>query len=224
MKTLRTLCIAVGLLNACGNNSVTVNGPVLSTEFPFASVVSSYLQSTHDHVLTATSGGDTYTLTWHSEAGAPGTFEGTPSQTMNYTNAITKNGVAYAGSTLTDYFGLNPFKPLGGVNHTLGSYEVAVDQHTLPASALPGQGGPLDTSTKYADSSKRVVIATSAASWALVSDGASTAWACVNVAIHHVTPVVSEGSESVCYRIDASGAIIGVKMTVDLNGVLLTFR
>lgn len=215
---------AVVLLSACADNEITVSVPTPSLAFPVAAVVSAYVQTPHDHVLTATSGADTYTLTWHSVAGPAASFEGTAAATMDYTNTITKNGVAVAGASLTDYFALAPFKPLGGQNHTQGSYEVASAQQPLPATAQPGQSGAFGLSTKYTSATKQTVIATGTSTWSLEAESASAAWACINVSIKYANTAQPDGYESVCHKTDVSGALLGVRMTLDLNGLRLTFK
>jgi hypothetical protein len=142
---------------------------------------------------------------------------------MNYSNLIEMNGTAIAGSSLTDYFDLVPFRPIGGVNHTLGNYDVASGQLVLPTTAVIGQGGAVGNGTRYADASKSKIIATTTTSWSLETAGTALAWACMNVTISYESPGASPGAESICYKIDTSGNVTGVKMSLVLNGQLVSF-
>lgn len=195
-----------------------------TTAYPLSAAVSGYLRLAHDHKLSASSGTNAYTLTWHSEPGSSAVFEGHASSTMNYANVVEMNGTAIAGASLTDYFDLAPFKPIGGVNRTLGSYEVASGQQLLPTTALIGQSGVLNSATRYSDASKRTPIATTTTNWSLEAAGAGLAWACLNVSISYVSSGIPPGAEAVCYRIDAAGNVNGVRMSLLLNGQHLIFE
>ncbi len=218
-------------LAACGGGVNTtlsvgpsVNLSVTNPSFPFASAVSTFLQSKHDYTLNATSGTDVYELSWHSEPGAQKVFGGQLASTLNYTTTITRNGLRIAGSSLTDYFDLIPFRPLGGLNLTLGNVDVASNQQALPSLALPGQSGLLSYGTRFADSTMVSTLASSVTHWSLESAGLLLAWACMNSSIT-ATGAKSPGTgESICYKIDTSGNTQGFKIILSLNGQTLTFE
>jgi hypothetical protein len=231
-STLKTVCTAMALsLTACGggvNTTLSIGGTVVKSvtnpTYPLASAVSAFLQSSRDYTLKAKAGADVYELTWHSEPGTQGLFEGHLASTLDYSNTITKNGEKFAGSTLTDYFEVNPFHPYGGINHTLGNYDVASNQQPLPPVALAGQSGFLSNGIRYADSSKGRVLATSVTTWSLEDIGLSAAWACLKSSIVQAGGNGQTTSESVCYKIDTSGNAIGFRVELTLNDLTLTFQ
>jgi len=230
MKLKIAYAVAVLSLAGCGggiNTSLTIGGSVTTTvtnpTYPIAAAVSTFLQSSNDYTLNATLGADTYQLSWHSEPGTPSVFEGHVASTLNYTNTITKNGSSFAGSALTDYFDVVPFKPFGGINRTLGNYDVASNQQVLPSAALPGQSGFVNNGVRYIDSSKSQILATSVTSWVLEAAGASNAWACLNSAITQAGSA-SVTTESVCYKIDTSGNVSAMKIDLTINGQTLNFQ
>jgi hypothetical protein len=218
-------------LTACGggvNTTLSIGGNpianVTNPTYPLASAVSTFLQSTHDYMLNAKFGTDVYELTWHSEPGVQKVFEGHLASTLDYSNTITKNGANFAGSALTDYFDVNPFHPYGGINLTLGNYDVASNQQPLPSAALPGQSGFISNGVRYVDSTKSKISATSISTWSLEAVGTTAAWACLNSSITRAGDGAPTTTESVCYKIDTSGNVIGVKMELALNGQTLAFQ
>jgi hypothetical protein len=230
MKTKIAYLLTVLSLAGCGggvNTTLSIGGSVVTTvtnpTYPFAAAVSTFLQSTNDYTLNAKLGADTYQLRWHSEPGTPSVFEGHVASTLNYTNIIAKNGSNFAGSALTNYFDVVPFKPFGGINHTLGNYDVASNQQLLPSAALPGQSGFINNGVRYIDSSKSLILATSETSWALDAVGTSNAWACLNSVITQAGST-SVTTESVCYKIDTSGNVSAIKIDLTINGQSLNFQ
>jgi hypothetical protein len=228
-SSLKTVCAGiVASLTACGGSvdttlSIGANLTANPT-YPLASAVSVFLQSTHDYTLKAKSGADVYELSWHSEPGAQSAFEGHLASTLDYSNSIKKNGGSFAGSTLTDYFDVSPFRPYGGINHTLGNYDVASNQQALPSVALPGQSGFISNGVRFVDSTKSMVLATSITSWSLEAIGTAAAWACVKSSITLTGQSTPSTSESVCYKVDTSGNVLGVKIELTLNGQTLSFQ
>ena len=229
-SSLKTVCASILVsLTACGGGSVDTTPAIDATltanpTYPLSSAVSAFLQSTHDYTLKAKSGADVYELTWHSQPGAQSVFEGHIASTMDYSNTIKKNGGSFAGSTLTDYFDLSPFSPYGGINHTLGNYDIAANQQPLPSVALPGQNGFISNGVRFVDSTKSKVLATSTTSWSLEAIGTTAAWACVKSLITLNGESAPSTSESVCYQLDTSGNVLGVKIELNLNGQALSFQ
>lgn len=233
MKTPIALIVCTLLATGCGGGidtslNLVIGGPTATQPqaqtFPLAAAVSAALQGGHDEHLTAFDGFTQYTLDWHAEPGAQADFEGQRVSTMNYSNRIARNGVEFAGSTLTDYFDLMPFRPVGGVNHTLGTYDVASEQQSLPTTAVVGQSGPISKGARYSDVQKTRLVATSALGWSLYNDGPSTAWACMEVAIRWVDPGHPASTESICYRIDTAGHVSSMRVGTTLDGKWLDFQ
>lgn len=209
--------------NWSGLTQATVDVTSPTVTYPFAAAVSAFLRSTSDYTLNAALGADAYQLKWHSEPGVPSSFEGHSASTLRYTNAITRNDAIIAGSALTQYFDIEPFKPFGGVNHTLGNLDVAFNQQLLPSTAVPGQSGFLNDGIRYLNSSKAQAYATSVTRWSLEAAGASSAWACLNSAITQAGSAATT-TESVCYKIDVSGNVSAMRIDLTLNGQTLRFQ
>jgi len=223
-----TLLGATLALGACGGGNITttlsLGLPEPAASYPLSAAVSAYLQVPHEHRLSATSGTDQYTLQWHAEPGAATLFEGQLASTLDTTHAIERNGQRIAGATLTDYFQLMPFRPLGGINRSLGSYEVATHQQALPSSARIGQSGSVSDGARYADASRSTLLSTTSLGWSLESAGDRLAWACLTTEIVPVASTAQAGRESICYRLDTTGQVSAVMMRLSLDGRWLTFE
>lgn len=230
MKTSSAFLAATLALAACGGGniqtSVTLGVPGVgaSASYPLSAAVSAYLQVAHDHALVASAGADQYALQWHSEPGGATLFEGQLASTMEATHSIERNGVRVAGATLTDYFQLMPFKPLGGFNRSNGHYEVALHQQPLPASARIGQSGDVAEANRYADATRTTLVSRTTLGWSLETAGNGLAWACLSTEILPVASGALPGRESVCYRLDTTGSVSAVRMRLTLDGHLLTFE
>jgi hypothetical protein len=233
MKTPIALIVCTLIAAGCGGGvdtslNLVIDGPTVTQPqaqtFPLAAAVSATLQGVHAEQLTANDGSTQYTLDGHAEPGPLADFEGQRVSTMNDSNRIARNGVEVAGSTLTGYFDLMPFRPVGGINHTLGTYDVASEQQSLPPTAVGGQRGPVSKGARYSDVQSTRLVATSELGWSLHSEGPSTAWACMDVAIRWVDPSQPAGAESVCYRIDTAGRVSGMRVGVTLDGKWLDFQ
>jgi len=111
-----------------------------------------------------------------------------------------------------------------GINHTLGNYDVASNQQPLPSVALAGQSGLISNGVRYVDSTKSKVLVTSITTWSLEAIGATAAWACVNSSITHAGESTLTTNESVCYKVDSSGNVLGIKIELTLNGQTLIFQ
>jgi hypothetical protein len=205
----------------------------MTTQFPLASVLSAFEQSSQNYTLTAVNGVTTVTVQTSSTPGASATFEGQIASTNLQTVIITANNSTTgktATSTVTgiNYFNASPFKSLGGLNTSTtasngqGEYIVNTDQVNLPTYATVGQSGSIDTSTTYTDNSKSVVYATDTDTWSLSSDTATTAWACDidTRTVVGFSPTVSQ----FCLKIDTTGNVLAMKMIMPINGTIYTFQ
>jgi hypothetical protein len=121
---------------------------------------------------------------------------------------------------------LSPFKFVGDVitaGAGAGRYSVYANQVALPATALVGASGSLDTETAYTYSTKMTVNSTSVETWDLSQATASTGWLCDNVTS---TPAGggSATNFSQCYQVDASGNVLALKIVVRVSGQNVPFR
>jgi hypothetical protein len=215
------------VLSSCGggDGGGGSDGPVPSTlAFPVAAAVSAYVQTSQSFTLNGTDNvtSNTYTFTHSSTPGSASTFESQPAQTAAVSVVLKRNGVTISTGSGTEYFQVNPYKPLGRIS-TSGEYEVATSWTALPTTAMVGQTGPAWSSTEYTNSSKTTVESTDVVTWSLEADTANTAWLCLNFSTTF-TSGDPNFIEADCYRIDGSGNVLGQKATLAQDGVVISFR
>ena len=216
-----------GNSSSSGNGSNSGNGGSGSggsspTSFPLASAFSALSQTNHSYNLSALSGADNYTMEISDTPGTQQLFEGHLSSTLVQLLIMKKNGVVVSTGSSTSYFDVSPFMGWGSISGD-GSYEVTSGQQPLPSSATVGQSGALETDTTYTSSAKILISSYGLVTWSLESDTATSAWACINstTAFTNNAPAVS-GAQ--CYRVDQTGNISAMKVTVYDNGKALTFQ
>jgi hypothetical protein len=218
----------VGLagLTACGGSSSSPPPPPSVTSFPVAAAINAYAQASHTYNLTASANGVNFTAALTFTPGSSATFENQTTSTATQTvNIMASNGTSASG-TDTSYFVLSPFKFVGDVitaGTGVGRYSVYANQVALPATAMLGASGSLDTETTYTDSTKMTVHSTSIETWNLSQATSSTGWLCDNVT---ATPAGggSAANSSQCYQVDASGNVLTLKIVVQVNGQSVTFQ
>ena len=209
---------AAALLSACGGGS---SGPVVSTlAFPVETAVSVYMQSDHAFPnLTGSLDGTNFTMSYTFTPGALAAFEGHAAHTATESAELTVNGVQSRVRS-TSYFALDPYVSYGSLDQDTGEYAVFNQTANLPTTARVGQSGVLGDEINYVDSSKAQVTDTSALSWSLEADTATTALFCINVNVDNTS--VGDGSQ--CYLIDANGTVRGFVIRVNRNGSTLTLK
>jgi len=162
----------------------------------------------------------TITLT----AQADEAFNGTVYRKVSKITETTADGLT-ASDTRSVYYAVNPFMLHGGASSTGAAYTITSPRSGLPASAVVGDSGEFFSSVTYNDSTRSVITAISEVTWSMEPDGSadgSTAYACINTVVTDYTQAsrpVARGSE--CYRIDASGAMLGLRIKLtyrDVNG------
>jgi hypothetical protein len=203
------------LLVSCGGGGGDDSTPV---DFPIDVAASAIY--TAAHTLSATfefegSPPHTDTLTLTVTPGGDSTFEGLAAKTAAISATLEENGTPPSTATIsaTEYFQISPYRYLGTVYGT-GTYEVAANQQTLPTTARIGDSGNFYTSTSYTNSTKAVVEGNTNVNWSLERDATSNsrAYFCANAAETY-TNGDDPFSTSTCYRIDATGSIIGLRVT-----------
>jgi hypothetical protein len=213
------------LLAGCGGGGGGTNAAVAAsagTVFPVDASVQSFLTTAHSFNANYTdpANKDLYSLAYSYAPGGDSVFEGKAAKTANFTVNLKKNGVTGATSTQVSYFQIGPVKSLGATLGT-GEYVVAGTQVAFPANGKVGDVGSLGSTTSYTSASKTSVYATTVNTWELQADTDSTAYLCVNSSIKYTNGTSAVGSE--CYRINTSGAILGNKLTITINGQSATF-
>lgn len=133
---------------------------------------------------------------------------------------LSENGTVISNDIQTDYFLLGPFKPLGNVD-TNGNVYVDSNQSALPDNATIGENGAFATATVYSDSTLTTVIGSLTETWTLSAGTGSDAIGCLDS-----VGAVNGGSESqsTCYTLDANSNIIGLTISLDVNGTILNFQ
>ena len=133
-----------------------------------------------------------------------------------------KNGVVVSTGSSSSYFDVSPFQGWGSISGD-GSYEITSGQQPLPSIATVGQSGAFETDTTYTSSAKILISSYGLLTWSLEADTATSAWACIHSIIVYTNnaPAVS-GAQ--CYRVDQTGNISAMKITVYDNGQTLTFQ
>ena len=215
------LCSAA-MLTACGGGGGDAN-PVVqpsSTDFPLASIMSSFVQAPHQYELTATVGGKVYALTDAYAPLANATFEGKASLAALQTVTIKTGGAVSSVIRSNLYFAANPnYVQLGSTDPDSADYTVVVQTANLPISAKLGQAGPIGTATNYLNSNKTTVVDTAAITWTLEADTGGAALFCIVTDIGGTDPI--KGSE--CLRIDTTGRVLGRVIKATSGGVTITF-
>lgn len=208
------------LLTGCGGGGDA--GTVSVATFPLDSAAQSFLTSSHNFTANYTdpTNGDLYTLAYGFTPGNDSSFEGQTAKTANFTLSLNKNGSPFTTTSEIIYFQIGPVKSLG-VTLGTGEYIVTANQVALPASGKVGDIGNLDTKTFYTNNTKSTSTATEVDTWSLQADTATTAYLCANSSISYTVGINVSGSE--CYKINTSGAILGNKVTIAINGKSVTF-
>jgi hypothetical protein len=226
--------VSAALPAGCGGGGGYGGGnppPMDLSSAPGESALAAYLRASHQNTLTAMNGGNTYTLQV-SSAGNAGTttFNGSaPAYSTTETVAVSKNGVAVASGTTTQYYLLNPYVPLGDASPTGTPYAVVVSSTPLPATLNVGASGPVDTLTIYHDSTKSTPDASESTTYSVMANNSTTLIVCLDSQISGVTAQgtmdgLADGSESDCFTEDAMGNVALLSITLNVAGTTLTFR
>lgn len=172
--------------------------------------------------LSATNGGNNYTLQLSYVPGAQATFNGQPAFTATETFNLSENGTLLTNVISINYFTISPYTNVGGVNQSSGQVAVYANQKALPQLATVGQSGALDTFTIYTDNTGTTVYATGTQTWSLEADTSTTALGCLDETVN-----LSAGgtdTESDCYQMDERGNVLSLQITLLVNGVTLNFQ
>lgn len=151
-------------------------------------------------------------------------FNGTVYRKVSKLTQTTADGLT-ASDTRSVYYAVNPFMLHGGASSTGSAYTITSPRSGLPATAVVGDSGLFFSSVTYNDSTRRVVTAISEVTWSVEPDGSTdgqSAYVCINTEVTDRTSPgnpVARGSE--CYRLDAAGAMLGLRIKLtyrDVNG------
>jgi hypothetical protein len=198
---------------------------------PGEAALEGFLQASHQYSLSTTYGGNSYTVQIYSSPN-PGTttFNGqAPAYSTADTANFLQNGALVVSSVSTSYFLLHPYVPLGKVSSGGSPYAVETNWTPFPVTLTVGSSGPGGDLTYYHNSTRYVLDADEADSYAVSANNPATLSLCLNSAISNTTAQgtndgLGNGTESDCYTVDASGHAVLVSITVVVSGVTLTFQ
>ena len=220
MRTALAMSAAILSLTlaGCGGGGSTTSAP---QTYNLDHFVSAYVRAKHNYSLTATNSGNTYTLQLNSAPGPAAAFGSVSADTSVETLELFQNGVLLVSDTATRYYVINPYMPVGDYDATTGYVTVYAGQQDLPTAAKTGQGGSLATSTTYYDTSLTTVFGTETDTWRLEAGSGGNPVFCADSS---GTTANGPNSESDCYTFDSAGDVLGLTITLDLNGVTLDFK
>ncbi len=229
---------ATTLVAACGGGSdddvaatpaSTPDATVASTQvFPVDKAITVFQQNAQLFTLSAVVGADTYTLDVTQTPGESKPFNGgaeSVSTTMINAN-IKKNGVDFKLARSEVYFKTGNYLQVGKVGVSSGLLTVTNPSSPIymPLNATVGQSAALSSATLYEEANSRepLVWGSETASWELRADTALTAWLCFKT---ETTPLAEAAySETDCYKIDATGAVLGQSVTLTNGTQTLSFK
>jgi len=220
---LSTIC---AFLTACGGGSdSTPTTPVTSgaTTFPLDAAYTKAYSNAVSLSSTAVDGADTYSATESLTPASDEVFEGVVRKKAIKSATIKKNGVLLTVTNSQHYFSINPFV-LRGARYQDGTYAVQTNIVGAFASAAKvGDSGALGVLTVYNDTSKTSIQSTTASTWTLEADTATTAFSCVNRILKNAAGEKIATATN-CDKIDTNGNRLGVRDTLSVDGKTLIFK
>lgn len=212
------LLVAVVSLSACGGGSSDT-----STGYPIDSAISAYFQAHHSYTLKGSDGSNFYTDTHAFVPGGMQMFQGISALTATDTGVLTNNGHSLGSDTVTSFFLIGPYKPLGAIDVSSGYVMVDANQQILPDLASVGDSGKFYTATVYSDASLTTVLQSDVVTWDLTSVTADTAMLCEEFASTTLSTKATHNTSS-CYVMDQRGNVTGVEETIEVNGIPILLK
>jgi hypothetical protein len=194
---------------------------------PVAAALNSYYQANHGFDLSASSGGNTFTLQYgFTLNGGTTTFNGVNADSANVSVTLSENGTLVATAIDSIFFSINPFVPIGTVRSDGAEYGIITTWNALPSTLSVGQSGPLFSETVYHDSTEAVIDGTEAVTYSVNAVNSTSLQFCENVAItaNANSDGLTSSTSSVCYIVNASGSVTGITYTITVNGTTLQFQ
>jgi hypothetical protein len=226
LKRLFSVFAATALLLGCGgggsDSSPPANGGGNPT-FALDTFQSSFGSVARSFTATATSGADTYTLFLSSTPASDASFEGAVRKRATQTLTIRRNGVTISASTFDNYYQVNPWQAVGAT-YSDGTHAVATTPNpALPNNAAVGANGSLGILTLYSSSTKSTVLLRQEATWTLEADSPTSAFYCVSTVARNTSGTIIATTNG-CTRYDTTGTPLGIRFTLAVDGLTLTFR
>ena len=195
------------LLSGCGGGAAGP-GSTVTTDFPVESVLRQLASAGGTFTATAKDGaGNNYQLDLSIAPNTPKTGFGGYYNTYTRTTIIRRNGSVISTKALDTYYGL-PFSLFGTIDN-LGGTTVMTNQTPLPATAKSGGSGAFYFGRRGS--------LTETGTWSLDESDSGTAFLCINNDEKSDDVSSWYNKESVCFKINSSGSILGIKVTVASN-------
>jgi hypothetical protein len=225
MKLYRSasgICLTVlaAALAACGGGGGG-DVPLSATStasFPVQALYAKDISSSSSYTVTASDASGTYTVTASDTPRSDAIFEGVTRSVSLGTLTMKQGNVLINTSSSLNYYGLNPPRSYGSLD-TNGEYAVNTATGTMPVTAKVGETWSGHIGTVYSNSSKTTVLYNMTRNWSMEADTATTAFMCANT----IRTGTSDTS-SACRKIDTAGNILGYRMTLKVNGQIVTFQ
>jgi len=228
-RRLGSTGLIILLLSACGGGGGGGGGPAPANlqSAPVASALNSYYQANHGFDLSASSGGNNYTLQYGFALNSGTTmFNGVNANSVNVSVTVSENGAVVGTEIETGYFTLNPLALLGIVNSTGSPYAIVTTWNTPPATLSVGQSGPFYSYTIYHDGTEAYVDGTATVTYSVNAVNSTTLQYCTNASVsaNANSDGVVSGTSALCYYINGSGNVTGITETISVGGTTLTFQ
>lgn len=190
--------------------------------FPVSAPITNFNTTSISLALTGSYKGSSLTYSVSNTTGtASQTFMGQAANVSTTTGSFTISGALPVPISGTSYFSVGPYKSLGNV--TSGAYTVFANQAALPTVAAIGMVGSTDTGTDYTDSTRSVILDKFVETWSMMAGPTSgTAYLCMNTVYTAVASTGISGTSSTCLNIDSAGNLLGVQLTMPINGIVVT--
>lgn len=216
-----TCFAAAALLAACGGSSSGI-----APQYPVDSAISAYFQEPHQYTLHASNGGDTYTLdlnyTPEGQQSFGTYYQSTMALSVLRAMSISKNGTQLTQSLQMEYFTADPYVQVGAVQDTLNYVTLYSNQKHMSELAAIGDSGQLDSGKVYANNNWFSPIDSIKDSWYLQGQTGSDAELCIRM--DYFSFLSGDDIDTYCYTIDTGGDVLGLTVSLPVNGTTLMFK
>lgn len=220
MNTRWNILASAGLaaLVGCGGGGGGSDAPAPQSgangQYVVAATMLNVLTAGATFTATTQISGATWTLTQSFAAQPAQGFDGAARSVSTENINLSRNGVLQSADGAYLYFDAAPLVLRGSSRG--GDTAVFSQDGVLPQRADVGASGPLYHYTAQPSGTTNTVT------WSMQPGAASTALFCLNATIR-TNGTGAAATESDCYRVDASGNLIGAQFTVTINGQTFTF-
>ncbi len=222
MKTngfkLISIAVLAWGLSACGGGGDDSTTTSSTAAYPVGAVYTRELSTSASYTVSAKDTAGTYYVTVSDTPRGDTIFEGITRNTYLSTFTMKMGDALMSTSSSLFYYGLNPPRVYGSLDSS-GEYTVTTATGVVPVTAKVGETWSGFTGTIYRDSSKSTVLRNITRNYSLEADTATTAYMCANTILSGTSTTSSN-----CLKIDTAGNVLGHRVTLAVNGQIITFR